>query len=102
MLATKQQIRQIIADNNLSRMANVYSLLKDRFKDILQELMPAELDASLSYEKNQKGDIPTSNKRNGYSSKTLKRRHGEIRVRVWVSKFSQSSAVKLIIHGFFP
>ncbi|EOS72356.1 hypothetical protein C819_04348 [Lachnospiraceae bacterium 10-1] len=29
--------------------------------------MEAELDASLGYEKNQKGDVPTSNKRNGHS-----------------------------------
>ena len=65
MPATKQQIRQIIADNNLNSVADVYSLLRGSFKDILQELMEAELDASLGYEKNQKGDIPTSNKRNG-------------------------------------
>ena len=56
MPAAKQQIRQIIADNNLNSVADVYSLLKDSFKDILQELMEAELDASLGYEKNQKGD----------------------------------------------
>ncbi len=37
MPATKQQIRQIIADNNLNSVADVYSLLKDSFKDILQE-----------------------------------------------------------------
>ena len=54
MPATKQQIRQIIADNNLNSVADVYSLLRDSFKDILQELMEAELDASLGYEKNQK------------------------------------------------
>lgn len=41
MPATKQQIRQIIADNN--------SLLKYSFKDILQKLMEAKLDASLAY-----------------------------------------------------
>ena len=29
MPATKQQIRQIIADNNLSSVADVYSLLRD-------------------------------------------------------------------------
>ena len=58
MPATKEQIRQIIADNNLNNVADVYSLLKDSFKDILQELMEAELDASLGYEKNQKGDVP--------------------------------------------
>ena len=55
MPATKQQIRQILADNNLKSVADVYSLLRDSFKDILQELMEAELDVSLGYEKNQKG-----------------------------------------------
>lgn len=67
MPATKQQIRQIIADNNLNSVADVYSLLRDSFKDILQELMEAELDASLGYEKNQKENVQTSNKRNGHS-----------------------------------
>ena len=52
MPAAKVQIRQIIADNNLNSVAYVYSLLKDSFKDI----MGVELDASLGYEKNQKGD----------------------------------------------
>ncbi len=46
MPATKQQIRQIIADNNLNSVADFYSLLRESFKDILQELMEAELDAS--------------------------------------------------------
>ena len=70
MPVAKEQIRQIIADNNLSSVADVYSLLRDSFKDILQELMEAELDASLGYEKNQKGDSLSSNKRNGHSRLT--------------------------------
>ena len=45
MAVAKEQIRQIIAENNLSSVADVYALLKDSFKDILQELMEAELDA---------------------------------------------------------
>ena len=49
MPAAKEQIRQIIADNNLNSVADVYSLLKDSFKDILQELMEAELDTALGY-----------------------------------------------------
>ena len=52
MPATKQQIRQAIADNNLNSVADVYSLLRDSFKDILKEFMEAELDASFGYEKN--------------------------------------------------
>ena len=82
MPATKEQIRQIIADNDLNSVADVYSLLKDSFKDILQELMEAELDASLGYEKNQKGAASTSNKRNGHSPKTLKSRYGEFQIDV--------------------
>ncbi len=42
-------------------MADVYSLLKESFKDILQELMGAELDVALGYEKNQKGGLLTDN-----------------------------------------
>ena len=82
MPATKEQIRQIIADNNLNSMADVYSLLRDSFKDILQELMEAELDASLGYEKNQKGNVQTSNKRNGHTPKTLKSQYGEFQIDV--------------------
>ncbi len=51
MAVAKEQIRQIISENNISSVADVYTLLKDSFKDILQELMEAEMDATLGYEK---------------------------------------------------
>ena len=82
MPVAKEQIRQIIANNNLHSVADVYTLLRDSFKDILQELMEAELDASLSYEKNLKGDVRTSNKRNGHSPKTLKNQYDEFQIDV--------------------
>ena len=82
MPAAKEQIRQIIANNNLHSVADVYTLLRDSFKDILQELMEAELDASLGYEKNHKGDVRTSNKRNGHSPKTLKNQYDEFQIDV--------------------
>ena len=44
--------------------------------------MEAELDASLGYEKNQKGDLETSNKRNGHSTKKLKSQFGEFQIDV--------------------
>ena len=62
MALEKEQIRQIISQNDISSVTDVYSLLKDSFKDILQELMEAEMDATLGYEKNQKGDLVTNNK----------------------------------------
>ena len=47
MAVAKDQIRQIITENNITSVADVYSLLKDSFKDILQELLEAEMDATL-------------------------------------------------------
>ena len=77
MALAKEQIRQIITENNFTNVTDVYAYLKEGFKDILQELMEAEMDAALGYEKNQKGELASSNKRNGYSTKTLKSQYGE-------------------------
>ena len=77
MAIAKEQIQQIITENNFTNVADVYAYLKEGFKDILQELMEAEMDAVLGYEKNQKGNIVSTNKRNGYSTKTLKSQYGE-------------------------
>ena len=82
MVAAKDQIRQIITENNLTSVADVYSLLKDSFKDILQELLETEMDAALGYEKNCKGDFKNDNKRNGHSSKTLKSQYWEFQIDV--------------------
>ena len=77
MALAKEQIRQIITENNFTNVMDVYAYLKEGFKDILQELMESEMDATLGYEKNQKGELVSSNKRNGYSTKTLKSQYGE-------------------------
>mgnify|MGYP000102075417 CR=1 FL=1 len=39
MAVAKEQIRQIISENNINSVADIYTLLKDSFKDILQELI---------------------------------------------------------------
>ena len=57
MALAKEQIRQIISQNDIFSVTDIYSLLKDSFKDILQELMEAEMDATLGYEKNQKSNL---------------------------------------------
>lgn len=50
----------------------MYDYLKEGFKDILQDFIETEMDATLGYEKNQKSELVSTNKRNGYSTKTLK------------------------------
>lgn len=82
MSIAKEQIRQIISQNDINSVTDVYALLKDSFKDILQELMEAELDASLGYDKNKKGEVQTDNKRNGHSQKTVKSQYGEFQLEI--------------------
>ena len=82
MPVAKEQIRQIISENNITSVTDVYALLKESFKDILQELMEAELDATIKKKKKKKGDLVTNNKRNGHSAKTLKSQYGEFQVYV--------------------
>lgn len=55
MPVAKEQIRQIISENNINSVADVYALLKDSFKDILQELMEAELMHPLGMKKIKRG-----------------------------------------------
>ena len=80
MAIAKEQLRQIIKENDLKSAGDVYALLKDSFKELLQELLEAELDVSMGYDKNNKGDIDTDNKRNGYSPKTVKSEFGEFQL----------------------
>jgi len=82
MQIAKDQIRQIISENQIDSVEDVYELIREGFKDILQELMEAEMDASIGYEKHQKGELATTNKRNGYSTKKLKSQFGEFPIDV--------------------
>ena len=78
MVMPKEQIRQLIKENNLKEVVDVQNLLKESFKEVLQEILEAELDVSLGYSKNDKGEVETDNKRNGHSTKTVKSEYGKI------------------------
>lgn len=78
MAIAKEQLRQIISENDVKSVGDIYSLFRDSFKDMLQELLEAELDASLGYQKNNKQDSDSDNKRNGYSPKTVKSQYGTL------------------------
>ncbi len=82
MAIAKEQLRQIIKENDIQSVGDIYNLLKDSFKDMMQEMLEAEMDVSLGYSKNEKGDLLIENKRNGYSPKTVKSQYGEFEVEV--------------------
>lgn len=82
MAIAKEQLRQIIAENDINNVGDIYALFKDSFKDMLQELLGAELDSSIGYTKNNKPDTASDNKRNGYTPKTVKSQFGEFQIDV--------------------
>lgn len=84
MAIAKDQLRQIISENDINSVSDIYSLFRDSFKDMLQELLEAEMEASIGYPKNGKEneEVFTSNKRNGYSPKTVKSQYGEIPLQI--------------------
>lgn len=78
MAIAKEQLRQIIRENDVQTVGDVYKLLRDSFKDMMQEMLEAEMDVSMGYPKNEKGELILDNKRNGYSPKTVKSQYGEM------------------------
>ena len=82
MAIAKEQLRQIIKENDIRNVGDIYNLLKDSFKDMMQEMLEAEMDVSLGYPKNEKGGLLVDNKRNGYTPKTVKSQYGEFEVDV--------------------
>lgn len=75
-------IKQFIVQNEISSAKDIEESLKNMFKDTLQELLEAELDESLGYEKYEYSDEEKENYRNGYSKKTVHSTAGDIELSV--------------------
>ncbi len=59
---------------------DVQDMLKDLFKDTLQEIFEAEMEDHLGYEKHSSEGDNSGNNRNGFNHKTLKPRFGETKL----------------------
>lgn len=75
---SKEVLREMIAEGNLKTAGDLHSYLKDMFKDALQEMLEAEPETELGYSKGDKKNKQTENRRNGYTSKTLKTQFGKM------------------------
>ena len=77
-LLSKEQIRELIKERNITTTQDIDDMLKEMFADVLQEALEAELETELGYPKN--GSIPegSSNRRNGHSKKSVRSTRGEI------------------------
>jgi putative transposase len=76
-LWTKQQLRQFIKENKLVSAQDAQNALKELFAETLQEMLEAEMDEHLGYEKHDMQNKQTTYSRNGKSKKNIVSEYGE-------------------------
>lgn len=78
----KDLIREFIKEQDFTNTDSVLNLLKEMFKDVLQEALEVELEEKLGYNKYQISDKNIANSRNGYSKKTVKSELGPVEINI--------------------
>lgn len=68
-LWAKQQLRAFIKENNLVTAQDAQNALKNLFAETIQEMLEAEMETHLGYEKHDVKAKETPNSRNGKSRK---------------------------------
>lgn len=79
---SKELLRNYVKEQNFTSPDDVLKAVKDMFKDILQEVLEAEMDSHLGYDKNDLSEKQTQNRRNGYSGKTIKSELGPVTLEI--------------------
>jgi len=88
-LWSKEQLRAFIKENKLVTAQDAQNALKDLFAETLQEMLEAEMDTHLGYEKHDVQNKQTSNSRNGKSKKTITSEYGEQEISVPRDRLSE-------------
>lgn len=78
----KNVLREIIKENDFKNPGEIYSYFREAFKDLLQEMLEAEMDVTMGYDKNDVKNKQTDNYRNGHSEKTVKSQYGSIDLKI--------------------
>jgi len=85
--ASKELLKDFVNSQHFTSTTDILNSMKDLFSDVLQQVMEAELEEALGYEKSGHASENTEsgkskNYRNGYSKKTVKTQLGEVDVKI--------------------
>lgn len=78
----KELISKLIEEYDIKTVKDLQEALKDLLGDTIQNMLEAELDEHLGYERYEPTEEPKSNYRNGHTSKTLKSSVGPVEIDV--------------------
>jgi putative transposase len=67
----RDTIRELLSDYEIKSATDLSDALKEIFSGAIEELLEAELDGHLGYEKHEAGVKATGDRRNGSHSKTI-------------------------------
>lgn len=78
----REVIRKLVDEYNITTAKDLQDALKDLLGDTIQDMLEAELDNHLGYEKYESTGEEKTNYRNGHTSKTLKSSVGPVEIEV--------------------
>lgn len=73
-------IQQLLQEYEIETAEDIQDALKDLLGGTIKEMMEAEMDEHLGYEKSERSD--NSDYRNGYKSKRINSRYGSMNIQV--------------------
>ena len=76
----REIIRSLLSEYDIQSAHDIQDALKDLLGGTIKEMMEAEMDGHLGYEKSERSD--NDDYRNGYKSKTVKSSIGEVELEV--------------------
>lgn len=78
----EQLARAIIEQYQPKSVADMQDALKDIFGPMFKAMLQGEMDSHLGYQNNERGEKQSTNRRNGYTQKTLKTTAGDVPIQV--------------------
>lgn len=88
----KELLRDYVRSEKFTSTESVLEAMKEMFKDVVQEVLEAEMDDHLGYGKYNVSEKKGTNSRNGYSKKTIKSELGEVEIDVPRDRASEFEA----------
>ena len=84
---SKELMKEFVNSQKFTSTTDIMNSMKELFSDVLQQVMEAELEEKLGYEKSQRmsginENSAHKNYRNGYSKKNVKTQIGEVEVKI--------------------
>src|SRR5699024_11440380 len=78
MLNKSEILKKLIQEYDVKTTRDVQEMLKDLFAETIQEMLEAELDEHLGYDRYDIQNKNTTNSRNGHRSKKVRSDFGEV------------------------